>query len=161
MLNQQDLKKFLKEAKINTYAKSGEKGEKIFKDGDKSFEYKKKNLYYRDTYFGFDPFIGEEIIFYQQKPIWGMNYYGKTISKPISAKNIYLFLKEALKKTTTNQPFRGPSNFDYGNFKYVNNVDGKIEKFIGEEKIYYKKELVYVLNYHGGLVMDKISFKQM
>ena len=44
MINQQQLKKFLREAKINTYAKSGESGEQILKDGGKKFEYKKKEV---------------------------------------------------------------------------------------------------------------------
>lgn len=152
MINKKDLKKFLKEAKVNTYASSGEASEKILRDGGKKLEYVKGNFFYRDIYFGFNPFIGEEIIFYHQKPIWGMNYYGKVIVEPVSAKEIYLFLKEALKKVTEVKPFRGPDNFKSGYFEYLNNVEGKIESFTGEEKIFYKKELVYILNYHGGLI---------
>lgn len=152
MINKKDLKKFLKEAKINTYASSGEEGEIRLKDGGKKFEYKKGNFSYRDIYYGFNPFIGEEIVFYQQEPILGINYYGKVIIEPVSAKEIYLFLQEALRKVTKDKPFRGPDNFNNGDFKYINNIEGKVEKFSGEERIFYKKKLVYKLNYHGGLI---------
>jgi len=152
MINQQQLKKFLREAKINTYTKAGEGGEQILKDGGKKFEYKKKKLHYCDTYFGSGTFIGEEIIFYQHKPIWGMNYHGSAFSKSASNKEVYLFLKKALQKVTKEKPYRGPSRFKYKHFRYINKVNGSVKKFWGEEKIFYKKELVYVLNYHGGLI---------
>jgi len=152
MINKNDLKKFLKEAKINTYASGGEEGELRLKYGGKKFEYTKGDFCYQDIYYGFNPFVGEEIVFYQQQSIWGMNYYGKVIAEPVSAKEIYLFLREALKKVSEDKPFRGPDNFNNGDFKYTNNVEGKVDKFTGEEEIFYKKELVYILNYHGGLI---------
>lgn len=58
-MNTKQLSKFLVKAKINTYASSGEGGERIFPDGSKEFE--EKEFKYRDRYFGFNPFIGEEI----------------------------------------------------------------------------------------------------
>lgn len=155
MINKQNLKKLLQEAKINTYANSGEDGEIELKNGSKKFEYKKGKFYYQDTYFGFDPFIGEEIIFYQQKPIWGMNYYGRVLAKNISAKNIYNFLKKALQKVNLANPYRGPDVYKNGDFKYINKTKGSIGDFQGWEKIYYKNELIYILNYHGGKIKEK------
>ena len=46
------LSKFLVKAKINTYASSGEGGEKILPDGGKEFEFEEKEFKYRDRYFG-------------------------------------------------------------------------------------------------------------
>ena len=71
------------------------------------------------------------------------------------AKKIYQFLREALKKTIRDKPFRGPDNLKRNNFEYVNKVKGTIEKFEGQETIFYKKQLVYKLSYHGGLIMTK------
>lgn len=152
MINGQQLKIFLKEAKINTYAKAGEGGEQILRDNGKRFEYKKGKLHYRDTYFGSDIFMGEEIVFYQSKPVWGMNYYGSAFSQSVSNKEVYLFLKKALQKVTQEKPYRGPSHFMDKYFRYINKVNGSIKEFWGEEKIFYKKELVYILKYHGGLI---------
>ncbi|KKQ54774.1 MAG: Transcriptional regulator, XRE family [Parcubacteria group bacterium GW2011_GWA2_38_13] len=155
MINKENLKNFLKEAKINTYAGIGEVGEKILGDRGKKFEYVKNNFYYRDIYFGFNPFIGEEIVFFRKKPIWGMNYYSEIIAGHVSAMIIYAFLKKALKKVPKNKPFRGPDNFNDKNFEYINTVKGTIKKCIGKEKIFYNKKLVYILNYCGGIIKEK------
>lgn len=149
------LSKFLIKAKINTYASSGEGGEKILSDGSKEFEFEEKEFKYRDRYFGFNPFIGEEIVWQNEKIVWGMNYYGRIISKTIPVKQIYQFLQEALKKVTEDKPFRGPNNFEQGDFEYFNKSEGTLEDFEGEEKIFYKKQLVYKLNYNGGLITEK------
>ena len=149
------LSKFLIKAKINTYASSGEGGEKILSDGSKEFEFEEKEFKYRDRYFGFNPFIGEEIAWQNEKMVWGMNYYGRIISEMIPAKQIYQFLQEALKKVREDKPFRGPDNFGQEDFEYFNKTEGILEDFEGEEKIFYKKQLVYKLNYNGGLITGK------
>ena len=155
MINKQNLNKFLKEAKINTYAGGGEGGEIKLKDGGKKFEYKKGSFCYQDIYFGFNPFIGQEIIFYNQKPVWSMNYYGQVIIKAVPAEKVYLFLRQALSKVTEVKPFRGPASFNKDNFKYTNSIKGQVENFSGQEKIFYKEKLVYKLKYHGGFIKSK------
>ena len=143
-------------AKINTYASSGEGGEKILPDGGKEFNFEEKELRYRDRYYGFNPFIGEEIVWQNERIIWGMNYYGKVISeKMVSAKEIYQFLQEALKRIKEDKPFRGDKSLKRGDFKYSNKIDGTLEKFKGEEVIFFKKQVVYKLEYHGGLIARK------
>lgn len=149
------LSKFLVKAKISTYASSGEGGEKVIPDGSKEFEFKEEEFRYRDRYFGFNPFVGQEIVFQNRKIIWGMNYYGKVVSKVISPRQVYQFLQESLKKIPEDEPFRGPQGFKKDNFKYFNKVKGTVEKFEGEEKIFYKGKLVYRLIYHGGIVLEK------
>lgn len=149
------LSKFLVKAKINTYASSGEGGEKILADGSKEFEFVEKGFRYRDRYFGFNPFIGQEVVFQNKKIVWGMNYYGRVVSKVVPPKQIYQFLQEALKKVPQSKPFRGPQRFKRDNFQYFNKVKGTVEKFEGEEKIFYKGKLVYRLVYHGGIIEEK------
>lgn len=150
-----DLKKlneFLVNAHINGYASSGEGGEKNLSDRSKELEYKEGLFFARDRYFGSNPFGGEEVVFYQQQPVWLMNYHGKVIKESVHVAEVYSFLKEALKKVPNNRPYRGLDNFKSGNFEYRNKVEGTVEKFIGEEQIYYNEELVYILKYHGGLI---------
>lgn len=146
------LSKFLVKAKINTYASNGEGGEKVLLDKSKEFTFKEKDLKYRDRYFGSKSFIGEEIVFKKEKPIWGMNYYGGIVSNNTSEKEVYNFLKQALRKVKENKPFRGPNSFKENSFKYINKSKGSIESFFGEEKIYCRNKLVYKLNYHGGII---------
>lgn len=149
------LSKFLVKAKTSTYASGGEGGEKILPDGSKEFEFKEEGLKYRDRYFGFNPFVGQEVIFQNKKIIWGMNYYGKVVSKIIPPKQIYQFLQEALRKIPKDKPLRGYPRFKKNNFQYFNKVNGTVEKFDGEEKIFYQRKLVYRLVYHGGIVLEK------
>jgi len=90
-----DLIKFLIEAKKNTYANTGEGGERTLRSGARELRFKKENLEYIDTYCGFNPFIGEEIVFENGKFIWGMNYFGEVFNRNISfAKKTYSFLKK-------------------------------------------------------------------
>jgi len=149
------LSKFLMKAKISTYASSGEGGEKLLPDESKEFEFREKELKYRDRYFGFNPFVGQEVVFQNRKIVWGMNYYGKVVFEVISPKQVYQFLQEALREIPKDKPFRGPQRFKKDNFQYFNKVKGTVEKFEGEEKIFYKGKVVYRLIYHGGIVLEK------
>ena len=107
IMNISQLSKFLVRAKINTYASSGEGGENLLPDGNKEFRFKEKEFRYRDRYFGFNPFVGQEVVFQKD------------------------------------------------NFQYLNKIKGTVEKFEGEEKIFYKGKLVYGLVYHGGIILEK------
>ena len=154
------LAKFLIQAKINTYASAWQsppslkatawQKEKILSDGSKEFKFKEKEFRYRDRYFGYDPFIGEEIVSYDDEVVWGMNYYGKVLSDEISTKQVYKFLKRAMREVTEDRPFRGPDNFKESDFEYVDKSYGDISMFHGMETTLFKGKEVYRLYYHGG-----------
>ena len=145
-----ELQDFLVKAKINTYASNGESKERILKDGSKELIYKNANLIYRDRYFGFNPFIGEETVFLNGKAIWGMNYYGKILSENIDSKQLYVFLKKSMLLVKKERPFRGPTKFKENKWKYQDKNQGTLKSFIGIEEIYFEKKKVYELKYHGG-----------
>ena len=84
-----ELSKFLAKAKIATYASVGEANERTLDDGAKELTFEDGKFKYRDRYYGFNPFIGQEVVSQNGKIIWSMNYYGKIISLVISAKRIY------------------------------------------------------------------------
>jgi len=150
----EELSKFLVKAKINTYASDTKA--KILRDGSKELVFSEGRLFYRDRYFGENPFIGEEIVFHKDKYIWGMNYHGRAISsKYFSLRDLYAFLREALKRVNEKNPFRGPEKYDEHIFRYVNSVEGNVSKFNGTEKIFYKEIEVYRLLYHGGFISDE------
>jgi len=145
------LKKFLVKAKINTYATDGEDNEETLLDGTKELEFKEGDFLYRDRYFGSNPFIGEEVVFYNGKVIWGMNYCGGVIFD-VSSEEIYVFLKKALRQVDKTIPFRGPKHFEDGKLKYINTVNGDIKKFDGIEEIFLNEKGIYKLIYHGVIV---------
>ncbi len=142
---------FLIKAKLNTYANGLAKRIKL-EDGSKQLIFEEGDFKYVDRYYGFDSFIGEEIVFEKGKFIWGMNYYGKIISKVVSGKKIYKFLKKVMGKISEENPFRGPRNFKEKGFEYVNESIGDTICFKGKEKILYDCEEVYNLEYFGGVI---------
>ena len=93
------------------------------------------------------------------KPIWTMAYSGGMLEEFHGdvefAKEIFTFLKEAMKKVASDIPFRGPKNFKEGDFEYINEVKGDIKRFLGFEKILYKNKEVFSQDYIGGIVLDK------
>jgi hypothetical protein len=148
-----DFKKFLVKAKKNTYALSGEREESTLVDGAKELIYKSENFYYRDRYYGSDPFAGEEVVFLNNKAIWVMNYSGRCLKTVVSKREIYSFLKKCLKKVNFDNPFRGPGEYCWGDYIYKNKIKGNTDNFCGKEFIYYKNKKIYELKYHGGLVV--------
>lgn len=147
-----DLIKFLIQAKINTYATFGERAENILDDNAKELTFEKSEFKYRDRYFGSNPFIGEEIVWRDNKPIWGMNYYGSVIFDIVPAKDVYQFLKKAMCQVSEERPFRGPDKFSENDFEYFDKSEGDVNSFRGIEKIKYRGQEVYRLFYHGGSI---------
>ncbi len=147
-----DFVTFLLKAKLRTYATGGEGNERTLEDGTREMSYREGAFFYRDRYFGFDPFIGEEAVWEKDKVIWAMNYYGGVTDKMASGKDIYPFLQKAMQRVTAERPFRGPSEYQEGDFLYQDMSDGNIDQFTGQEVIYFKGKQVYSLKYHGGKV---------
>ena len=150
-----ELSKFLVKAKIATYASEGEANERVLEDGAKELTFEDGKFKYRDRYYGFNPFVGEEIVWKNGKIVWSMNYYGKIVSDVVSAKEIYEFLKIAMRQVKEDRPFRGPNNFKSGDFEYIDESTGDINDFSGTEKILFKGQEIYRLIYHGGIVKNK------
>lgn len=77
------IKDFLIEAKKQTYANN--LGERIASTrlNSKDYEYKRDNMIYHDTYFGGTRFIGEEVVYIDNKTYWAMNYYGVTLDETL------------------------------------------------------------------------------
>lgn len=147
-----ELRKFLVKAKKATYA-SGTDAEELG-ESSKKFVFQEGDFRYQDIYFGSDSFIGEEIVWKDETPVWGMNYFGRTVSDKVSSDEVYRFLRKAMRKVSEEQPFRGPKEFEQGDFRYTTTVEGEVNSFHGVEEIFYKYNKVYVLRYHGGMIGD-------
>jgi len=145
-----ELSKFLVKAKIATYASEGEVNERVLENGAKELTFEDHGFKYCDKYYGFNPFIGEEIVWKDNKIIWAMNYFGKILSDVVSEKKVYKFLQSAMRQVKEERPFRGPNNFKNGDFVYVDESTGDVHNFKGIEKILFKGQEIYRLNYHGG-----------
>ena len=147
---------FLIEAKKSTYA-DGTSNSKVkeTRNGSKDYEYKKDNMTYHDTYFGGVRFIGEEIVYCDDIPIWGMNYYGVTFDDSLGEEAMDRALRPALMKVGEEEntiPVRGLSKFENNGYIYTFKKNGMIENFNGIEQIYKDNILIYELHCSGGII---------
>lgn len=152
--NVEHIKKFLINAKINTYASnSGRVFQQTILPDTKLLAFEQDDLVYRDIYFGFLQFAGQETVSLKDKVIWSMNYIGQSQTKE-NIDDIYAFLRKSLLKISIDAPFRGPAAFsDSCGFYYKNQSEGDIDFFHGEESISQNGVIVYKLYYSGGGVV--------
>jgi hypothetical protein len=108
---------------------------------------------YHDSYFGESDFLGQEIVYYQMIPVWGMNYYGRLLRPDLAtAEQMGRMIMTSLSKMYEENRFLGGFEHIEGRFKYIDSSDGEVSAFQGTESIYLNDELVYRLVYHGGLI---------
>lgn len=150
MYNLSKFTNFLVKAKQNTYCSGGKK-EESSRANSKDYAFKMYDYYYLDSYLGNKDFIGEELIWQDEKVFWGMNYNGKLLVED-SPHGFSSFLKEALKNVSPDSPFRGPKKFVKDNFCYECDWNGDVQFFNGTETVKYKNQEVFKLHFHGGIL---------
>jgi hypothetical protein len=153
------LNNFLGNASVATYAGGG-KRLITEKKGFFDLEYREGGFYYRDSFAGYLASFGQEVVWYQDKPVWMCSYGGGMKNSKANdaqfAHTTFGFLKRALRTGDKNKNFqpRGPENLKDGDWEYMNKCEGDISEFKGHEEIHYKGELVFVHDYFGGIVKD-------
>ena len=146
---------FLLRAKRSTYASQGDDASVTpLLAGSRQLEHREGSLLYRDIYVGFRFFIGQEIVTRNDTPLWSMVYHGgvPTVDGTVTVGQVYGFLQAALRHVPADLPYRGPAQFDDGDMRYINSVDGNFEQFAGIETILHRGVEVYRLSYGGGSV---------
>lgn len=146
------LEKFIVQAKAATYVGDGEKAESS-RPGSHDLKFQQGDFSYLDSYFGGTDFIGEEVVYYEDVPVWVMNYYGKIIApEKITAVETAQIIKESLSKMYQEERFLGDFEHSSENSRYFDTNQGDLASFTGKEWITRDGETVYELVYHGGLV---------
>jgi len=147
------LAKFLNEANKTTYANKTAPKVAPSRLKSEDYHFEKDGLIYHDTYFGGRDFIGGEIVYENEKPVWGANYFGFVLDEKVSEKDVYDFLRKALMQEYDDViPVRGPSNFSDDNKEYRFLVDGDLANFSGKEEISFGGKVVYRCLIHGGII---------
>ncbi len=154
-LSLQELERFIVRAKSATYAGGGKKL-LPYRLESRDLQLIDGDWAYHDSYLGERDFIGEEIVYYNRKPVWGMNYMGR-ILKPdlITPAEAGETLMASLTQLYTEDRFLGGFEHTVGNFKYVDTNEGDVRFFQGKEYIYRGDQVAYELVYHGGLLSDE------
>lgn len=147
---------FLLHAKRRTYADQGDEASVApLLPGSKQLEYREAPFFYRDIYFGIAFFVGQETVYFRDRPVWAMSYTGGIISEitdPGEIRRIYVFLRQALQLVAYERPFRGPQTHRAGPYRYLDATQGDITRFRGEEMILSGDKRVYELRYSGGIL---------
>lgn len=146
-LNCDELTHFIIKAKKLTYAGKKNKIESIRK-GSHDYFFEEDEYKYIDSFVGASSFVGQEIVYKNDRVCWSMNYYGRVLDSNFNGD----FLKEALLKVSEINPYRGPEIYKKGEYTYISNTEGDIASFNGNEKIYYKSKKIYECLYQGGLI---------
>jgi hypothetical protein len=142
---------FLVRAKKSTYA-AGDAG-MVASSRPESHDlaYQEGEWAYLDTYLGGFAFIGEEAVWRNTVPIWGMNYYGSMMINEIPL-GFSDFLKKCLRFVSAEAPYRGPGDYQEGRFSYTCSWKGSLDWFRGEEEISFDGQAIYRLFFHGGMI---------
>ena len=156
----ENILEFLVSAKKNTYANGGSASKvDSSREGSKDYEYQQvlngKKFCYHDTYFGGEKFIGCEVVYVNNEPIWAMNYNGYSVVENLSEEAMDNALRPALMKVGMDKsvlPVRGPSEYINGEYRYTFKPTGTMKNFTGVERIYKNNVLIYELNCAGGII---------
>jgi hypothetical protein len=145
-----ELRAFIIEAKRQTYA-AGVEGEVGPRAGTKDIRFVSGPWSYLDSYYGGIDFLGQEAVWFGGRPVWGMNYYGRT-DVALSGTDLPRFLKAALLAMPAQAPYRGPERYVEGDYEYRCSWRGSLADFAGREEILYRGLRAYALEFHGGTI---------
>ncbi|MEO7021662.1 MAG: DUF5680 domain-containing protein [Ktedonobacteraceae bacterium] len=147
---------FLLHAKRRTYAGQGDNASVApLLLGSKQLEYREAPFFYRDIYFGMTSFVGQEVVYFRERPVWSLNYAGGVtpeITERDEVHAIYAFLQQTLQLVTYERPYRGPQRYQTNLYRYLDANQGDIIRFHGEEMIMSGGKRVYELRYSGGML---------
>lgn len=149
--NEKELTDFLMRAKRATYA-AGMQPVNPSRLASHDLPYSEGLWQYLDSYLGGLKFLGEEAVWYDSRPVWGMNYYGFILVASMP-EGLPQFLKDALLHVPAEAPYRGPAAYVAGPFVYRCQWEGQLPCFWGTEWIEQEGEKVYELRFHGGEVL--------
>jgi hypothetical protein len=148
-----DLLRFIVRAKAATYVAGAGANMPSCRPGSRDIRFAEGEFTYLDSYFGSSDFIGEEVAFRGEVPLWAMNYFGRILNpQKITAAETGQMIQRSLSRMYREGRFLGGFEYPYGDLVYHDSNDGEPDAFTGVEWITRDGEVVYRLVYHGGLI---------
>jgi hypothetical protein len=150
-----ELALFIIQAKSVTYIGDGKPAPSC-RTGSHDLKFSDGDWVYHDSYFGGRDFIGEEVVYFEDKPVWAMNYYGRILRTDlISPAQTGQVLKASLSMMYSEGRFLGGFEYRHEGFMYHDSSEGDITSFLGREYISRRGETAYELVYHGGVILEE------
>lgn len=149
-MDKEKLIDFLIKARSKTYAGNAGKVTSAFKDSFQ-LEYKEDYWFYRDVYNnGNRLFMGFETVYFQDKPVWSMSYYGNF--QKLSEIEIDKILRKTLIDNKNKTRLWQNIKYNFDNYRYICEASGSIDELNGTETIYRDDKTVYFFYYAGGYI---------
>ena len=146
------LNAFIVRAKAATYVGGGARS-LSYRPGSHDLQFHEGAFSYLDSYFGGSDFLGQEVVYYDGKPVWAMNYYGRIVEPSlITAEEAGRIIQESLSRLYEEGRFLGGFEHETEHGTYVDTSEGDVASFSGTEWIARGGIRVYELVYHGGLI---------
>ena len=150
----EELTGFIVRAKAATYICGGGKSLPC-RPGSHDLEFHRGAFSYLDSYFGGTDFLGQEVVYYEARPVWAMNYYGRILDPArITAAQAGQTIRESLSRMYQEGRFLGGFEHETENGTYVDSSEGDVTSFAGTEYIARQGVRAYELVYHGGLIEE-------
>jgi hypothetical protein len=138
----QEMINFILLAKQASYVGGGNKL-LPYRLGSHDLQFFKDDWAYHDCYLGESDFIGEEIVYYRGKVVWGMNYFGRILQpEKITSAQAGAIIQQSLSKMYQSGRFLGGFQYTVGEFSYTDTNEGDPLYFTGREWIDLKGEMV-------------------
>ena len=149
-----ELAAFIVRAKAATYVGDGEHATPS-RLASHDLRFSEGNWTYHDSYFGGSDFIGEEVVYFDGKPVWAMNYYGRILRDDLlTAAEAGQMIKVSLSHMYSESRFLGGFEYTQNDLTYIDTSEGSAASFYGREFIRREQDIAYELVYHGGLIRD-------
>lgn len=145
---------FIIRAKSATYVGSG-RHLLPYRLGSQDLQFFDGDWAYHDSYVGNRDFMGEEIVYYRQQVVWGLNYFGYILQPDrITSAQAGHVIKLSLTRLYQEDRFLGGFAHTVDDYHYVDTSAGDFKLFHGKEWIERDEQVVYELLYHGGLITN-------
>ena len=149
-----ELNQFIVHAKAASYVGGGARS-LPYRAGSHDLQLHEGGFSYLDSYFGEADFIGQEIVYFEGRPVWAMNYYGRILEPArIAAQDVGQVIQQSLSEMYRQGRFLGGFEYTVGDSTYRDSSEGDVASFTGVEEILRDGVVVYRLVYHGGLIKD-------
>lgn len=149
-----ELNAFIVRAKAATYVGDGQHSDPC-RRGSHDLRFADQEWSYHDSYFGGRDFIGEEVVYHRDTPVWAMNYYGRILRDDLlSGAEAGQMIKASLTRMYQEGRFLGGFEYHENDLTYTDGNEGNVVFFRGRETIRRGSETAYELEYHGGLIRD-------